>query len=62
MTDEENLEMVIHNWCNAVGCRDCMYKKDDGTDCRALELQDRVMDRDMAEFEAGKSIIILEEE
>lgn len=44
---ENRLTNVIKNYCNAIGCRDCPLKWDEG--CSATELQDKIY-----ELEFGK--------
>lgn len=44
----EKLKNIVLNTCNAIVCKDCDLKWDDG--CSATDLQDRIISLGMEEF------------
>lgn len=48
---EDRLRSVIHKTCNAIGCKNCGLKHDDG--CTATELQDKILEIEFEEIKAN---------
>ena len=42
---------IIHNYCNTVGCDNCMYNTfDDEIPCLSIKLENEILDIEMTEF------------